>query len=100
MNSESLAGLIVLVTRPLPQQKTYVDAIEACAGKAISLPLIEINPLTDLAEIDLVKSKIQNLDSFDILIFVSINAVTHGAITKILCRYETSVHNDMCSMGT
>ena len=90
----------MLVTRPLPQQKTYVDAIEACAGKAISLPLIEINPLTDLAEIDLVKSKIQNLDSFDILIFVSINAVTHGAITKILCRYETSVHNDMCSMGT
>ena len=79
MNSDSLAGLNVLVTRPSAQQKTYVDAIEARGGKAVSIPLIEINPLTEAAEIQQIRSIFQKLDSIDILIFVSANAAVYGA---------------------
>lgn len=79
MNSGSLAGLIVLITRPSAQQQVYADAIEASGGKAVSIPLIEINPLTETTDIQQLKAKVQKLDSFNLLVFVSTNAAKYGA---------------------
>ncbi|MCH7816796.1 MAG: uroporphyrinogen-III synthase [Proteobacteria bacterium] len=78
MTSVSLTGLNVLVTRPQQQQQSICAAIEAAGGKAIKLPLIEINPLVDASAIQALKSKFQRLDNYQILIFVSSNAVSYG----------------------
>ena len=79
MSSRALAGLKVLVTRPSPQQRALVNAIEMAAGKAIHLPLIEIKPLVDAGTIKTVQAKIQVLDNYHILIFISTNAARYGA---------------------
>lgn len=79
MISDSLAGLRVLVTRPIEQQQTLRELIEVRGGKAVSLPLIDIQPLQNKSEIQAVIEKIQQLDNYHILIFVSSNAVRFGA---------------------
>ena len=78
MIADSLAGLHVLVTRPIAQQQILREIIESRAGKVLSLPLIEIKPLQQTAEIQALTEKIQNLDSYQILIFVSTNAARFG----------------------
>jgi uroporphyrinogen-III synthase len=79
MNSDSLAGLKVVVTRPEAQQQALCDAIEAAGGRAVKFPLLAINPLTDAAASQDLKTRIQNLDHYQILIFVSTNAARYGA---------------------
>lgn len=78
MNDQTLATLHVLVTRPSPQQKELVAAIEAANGHALHLPLIEIRNFTQQDKPADLVGKIQNLDNYQILIFVSANAVQHG----------------------
>lgn len=78
MNDQTLATLHVLVTRPLPQQQELVAAIEAAKGHALHLPLIEIKKFTPQQKPADLVGKIQNLDNYHILIFVSANAVRHG----------------------
>ena len=73
-----LTGLNVLVTRPAHQQQSLVDAIQDSSASTVSLPLLEITPIpkSGLAPETIVA--IQNLDRFDILIFVSSNAAQIG----------------------
>lgn len=77
-SDKTLSALHVLVTRPLPQQQELVAAIKAASGHALHLPLIEIRGLTPNDKPAALIGKIQNLDNYHILIFVSINAVHHG----------------------
>ncbi len=79
MNSDSLSGLTVLITRPSNQQHAMQRAIEARGGEVVALPLIEIQPLTESADIQDLKDKILQLDNYHVLIFVSNNAVKFGA---------------------
>ena len=79
MSSDSLAGLKVLVTRPQAQQQALCDAIEAAGGLAVKLPLLAISPLTAAAETQDLRTRIQNLDHYQLLIFVSSNAANYGA---------------------
>jgi len=79
MNSDSLADLHVLVTRPAEQQRILKQAIEARAGKVLCLPLIKISALDQSQAVQRITSKVQNLDNYQILIFVSTNAVKYGA---------------------
>lgn len=98
MSNVSLAALHVLVTRLASQpvlpsyspavsktapqqsleQQELVAAIEAAAGHALHLPLISIKRFTPQDKPSQLIGKIQNLDNYQILIFVSTNAVQHG----------------------
>lgn len=82
MSNTSLAALHVLVTRPAThlasQKQELVAAIEAAAGHVLHLPLIEIRRFTPEDNPSELIGKIQKLDNFHILIFVSTNAVQHG----------------------
>lgn len=77
--SLKLSGLRVLVTRPTPQHQSICSAIQEQGGSAIHFPLIEIAALESENEIRLSKSKVQILDNYQVLIFVSNNAVKFGA---------------------
>lgn len=70
-----LAGVRVMVTRPAHQAGQLIQLIEQAGAEAYCFPLLEIVPLSEPeAAIALVK----RLDDFDIAIFISQNAVSHG----------------------
>ena len=78
MNTESLSGLVVLITRPSNQLVVTQQAIESAGASVLALPLIEIQALTEKSAIQDLKDKILNLDNYHCLIFVSNNAVSFG----------------------
>jgi uroporphyrinogen-III synthase len=63
-----LTGLTVLVTRPALQAASLCARIEAAGGTAISFPAIEIERI-----------EAATASGHDLIIFVSANAVVHGA---------------------
>ncbi len=73
-----LSALTVLVTRPAHQQESLVHSIENLGGKTISMPLIDIFPLSEDEIIRTSSNAIKNLDQFETLIFVSSNAARIG----------------------
>lgn len=73
-----LAGLRVLVTRPEASQQELVDAIRSAGGEAVARPMLRILPLSDDRAIAKARATTQALDNFDLLIFISRNAVIHG----------------------
>ncbi len=74
MADKPLRGVGVLVTRPQRQADDLVQAIEAPGGVAIRFPVIEARPL---AQAD-VSATAGTLQTPDIAIFVSVNAVRFG----------------------
>jgi uroporphyrinogen-III synthase len=62
-----LSGLTVLVTRPATQSASLCAQIETQGGTAIAFPAIEIEPLAAVTAV-----------AHDLIVFVSVNAVTHG----------------------
>lgn len=69
-----LAGRTVVVTRPEHLAAGLAARIEEAGGRALRFPVIEIEPVTS-PELDTV---IDTLDSFDLAIFISRNAVAQG----------------------
>ncbi len=65
----------VLVTRPSGQAGPLCDLITAQGGRAIRFPAIAIAPADDLTG---VKMLLQRIDDFNLVIFVSPNAVRYG----------------------
>lgn len=65
-----LAGLQILVTRPALQAAGLCARIHALGGKAIALPALTIEA----------KSVTPPAERFDLLIFISSNAVQHGTV--------------------
>lgn len=63
-----LAELTVLVTRPAPQTAQLCEAIARVGGTSIAFPAIEIAP-----------QAAEPASGHDLIIFVSVNAVAHGA---------------------
>lgn len=70
-----LTGIGVLVTRAIHQAGPLCDLILAQGGRPIAFPAIEID---DPLELKPVQELLSRLDRFDIAIFISPNAVTHG----------------------
>lgn len=70
-----LTGIGVLVTRAIHQAAPLCDLIQAQGGRPQLLPALEICDPLDPAP---VKTRLAQLDRFDIAIFISPNAVTHG----------------------
>lgn len=74
----SLKGQVTLITRPEVQQGSLRAAIELHGGQWLSLPLLRIVPLTD-SDLQFARQQVQDLDNYDLLIFVSLNAASLGA---------------------
>jgi uroporphyrinogen-III synthase len=71
--SSPLAGKRVVITRAASQSAALIAALKAHCAEVVSLPLIQILPPLDFAQLD---SAAHNLANFDWLIFTSQNAVT------------------------
>ncbi len=75
MAASDLAGITVLVTRPVGQADTFARAIEERGGIAFRFPTIEILPPS---EPDVARSQLARIGDADFAIFVSANAVTQA----------------------
>lgn len=67
-----LTGLTVLVTRPAAQCAMLCAEIEGQGGSAIAFPAVEIEPVA-------VQAAAVAAADYDLVVFVSVNAVEHGA---------------------
>lgn len=70
-----LQGLGVLVTRPAEQARRLGEAIEAAHGRPILFPCVEI---AGPAEPAAVQQQLQRAGSYDLLVFISVNAVQYA----------------------
>jgi uroporphyrinogen-III synthase len=72
----ALSGLGVLVTRPELQAMPLCRLLEAQGAITTRLPAIDIRPSGDR---DAVRASVGDLGNFDVVIFLSANAVRYGA---------------------
>jgi uroporphyrinogen-III synthase len=70
----SLQGLSVLITRPAAHAGSICERIEVAGGVAISAPMLEIQPVSG----PLIKARIDAIDGYAKVIFISRNAVSYG----------------------
>jgi uroporphyrinogen-III synthase len=73
--SHPLAGLSIVVTRPLDQAGQLTQGIKQAGGDVILFPLLEISPVSDQTQL---RRLIACLHEFDLAIFISRNAVLYG----------------------
>ncbi len=88
----------VIVTRPAQEAAHWVDQLANSGFNAKALPLIEIGPVTDPADIVLVQTARRNLNCYAACMFVSGNAVQHffkqnGAVDQSI-RAQTAINNE------
>lgn len=64
----------IVITRPLKQAESLAKKIKKVGGCPFLFPLIEITPLHDEGTIN----QLRKLKEYELIIFVSVNAVEHG----------------------
>lgn len=74
----TLAGKTIVVTRPLAQAQTILELLEARLATVIHFPVISIS-ITD--DIDTALRCFSNLSNYQIIIFISANAVHYAMST-------------------
>jgi len=67
-----LKGKRILITRPEEQAKDFIEALKAQGAEPVSFPTIRIISPRDWAKVD---KAIENLRTYDALIFTSVNGV-------------------------
>ena len=70
-----LAGLTILITRPREQANGLAQSITRLGGRPLLFPLLEIAPASDTQALTTLA---QNLQFYDLLVFISPNAVKYG----------------------
>lgn len=93
--SASLDGRGVLVTRPAHQTEHLAELIVAAAGKPVLFPVLEILDADDLQPL---YALIDRLDSVDMAIFISPNAV-NKAMNLIKSRRELPATLKIAAIG-
>ena len=78
-HSEILSGMRVLITRPEHLSENLALAVRNFGGHTINFPLLEIETIIEESRINSLRFAIKKLDDYDILIFVSKNAVQYGS---------------------
>ncbi len=81
LSAEALSGLRVLVTRPSERAAELITALQGAGAQALHLPALEIAPLdNDKHASALLQARqcILDLDHYDDIIFISVNAVEYG----------------------
>jgi uroporphyrinogen-III synthase len=86
--SDALKDIGVLVTRPAHQTSSLVSRIEANGGHTILLPTIEI----EATDGEALRAVVGRLPEFDIVIFISVNAVEQG-LAKIRALIQSLPDN-------
>ncbi|MBB3048776.1 uroporphyrinogen-III synthase [Litorivivens lipolytica] len=74
----SLKDWRVLVTRPASRADSLLDALQRRGARTLHVPLLTIDALTG-ADLEPARQRVLELDRYDALIFISVNAVEHGA---------------------
>lgn len=93
--SATLNGRGVLVTRPAHQAAHLAELIIIAQGKPVLFPVLEI---LDAADLQPLYALIDRLDSFDLAIFISPNAV-NKAMNLIKSRRELPVRLKIAAIG-
>lgn len=75
---QTLAGISVLLTRPATQAVGIAQTVRSLGGNVVSLPLLEIEAISEPVAVEKLKSSIMALDNYDAAIFISTNAATLG----------------------
>ncbi len=73
-SSGSLSGRRVIITRPRRQAERLAAELQRFGAQTILIPTIEILPPTDWAFVD---SRLHELETYDWLIFTSVNGIEH-----------------------
>ena len=87
--------LRLLVTRPAAQSTRLCALLEKAGYEAIRLPTIEILDPVNLHELETVSDE---LDSYDLVVFVSVNAVKKG-VEFVLDRREWPEETGIATVG-
>ncbi|BCB28591.1 uroporphyrinogen-III synthase [Sulfurimicrobium lacus] len=90
-----LQGMSIVVTRPIHQAQNLIKLIAAAGGEAILFPVLEILDTADLRPLN---ALIARLDSFDVAIFISPNAVSK-AMTLIRAQRELPAQLTIAAIG-
>ncbi|WP_373079217.1 uroporphyrinogen-III synthase [Zhongshania sp.] len=80
-NRPDLSGLRVLVTRPADRSGELVAALRGEGAQVLTKPLLNITPLSPSrhgAELQRCRQQFMDLDRYQYLIFISVNAVNYG----------------------
>ena len=90
-----LFGRRIIVTRDRRQSSMLADPLEALGAEVLFVPVIEI---ADPAESSPLEQAIQNLASYDWLIFTSVNGVRHfvEALDRSDRRFAGSERKAVC----
>jgi uroporphyrinogen-III synthase len=75
MLPKALSGFGIVITRPQDQAQTLGQSIQSAGGEAFYFPLIEIAGLENYSTFE---QTIAQLDQFDLIIFISSNAVQNA----------------------
>ena len=65
----------VLVTRPAHQSQPFVDMLQQAGARVIACPTVDIQATN---QTDALKTRLEQISSYDILIFISANAVSYA----------------------
>ncbi len=93
--AEPLRGISVLVTRPAHQSQHVIALLESAGAHAIPFPAIEILPVEAT---DTLNAQLAMLENFQIIIFISANAVEHG-LNLIKNSGKSLKHADIVAIG-
>ena len=75
---QALSGQRVLITRPAHQQPPLITGLQVRGAKTISLPLLAITAPSRGEQADVLRRQLLALDSYELLVFISSNAVREG----------------------
>ncbi len=73
-----LRGLRVMITRPQAQVPAWQARLQACGANTVVASLMAIVPVTDDADCQNIRQRVEALNSYQHAIFVSQNAVHYG----------------------
>ena len=85
----------MLVTRPAGQASGLCRLAEAAGYKAVPLPAIEIREPEDT---EALQALAEVLDTYDLVVFISVNAVTHG-LGYLLAQRQWPVQVKIATVG-
>lgn len=92
--ANQLTSCAILITRPEPQAKKLSEKISLLGGLPVLCPTIAITPSNNVHELNQI---IQQLDHYDIAIFVSANAVWYSK--EIIRKYWPSLPKQLIVMA-
>jgi len=99
LNELPLESCRILVTRPAGQQQELIAAIEALGGEAISLPLLAIESIRHAGAEARLRENLSRLQDYELLIFVSVNAVRFGVRQIVECGAAISPNASILAVG-